>query len=72
MVDDTLQRSFEGLSNLDVIQDAGLKSNLSQWYRQQMKEQFSAVVLSLKYSCYCLPSPVSCFWSMAYEGIEKL
>lgn len=50
MVDDILQKPFEGLSNLDVIEDVGLKSNLSQWHRQQKKEQFSVVALSLKYS----------------------
>lgn len=77
MVDDILQKSFEGLSNLDVIEDAGLKSNLSQWRRQRMKEQFSVVVLSLKYSSvifFLPPFLASGLWDMKYweNRIEKL
>lgn len=76
MVDDILQKSFEGLSKLDVTEDAGLKSNLSQWHREQTKEQFSAAVLSLKYSSVTFFLPLflaSGLWHMKYQqnGIEK-
>lgn len=33
-----------------------------------MKEQFSGVVLNLKYFSVTVFLPLSCFWSMAYEG----